>query len=80
MLFLYSTKDDIVKASDVEEVAESRSKAGCDVTKVCYEDSLHCQHLRTHRESYISSVCSFVNKCLKEKDAAGRRGMGEVEK
>ena len=65
-LFLYSHSDDVIAAADVAEVAAAREKAGCDVTRVTYDESPHVQHLRSHRESYVSSVVSFLGKCLKE--------------
>ena len=41
---------------------------GCDVTKVCYDDSRHAGHLAAHRESYVGAVNAFLVKCLKESD------------
>ncbi len=64
-LFLYSSADEIVLASDVDEFADGKIESGCDVTKVCYEDSKHVGHLLAHRESYITAVNAFVVKCLK---------------
>ena len=79
-LFIYSISDDVISAADVAEAADSREKAGCDVTKVAYDESPHVQHLRTHRESYMSSVVSFVGKCLKEGGARAASNGAKVTK
>lgn len=67
-LFLYSKADDVILDRDVEEIATAREKIGCDVTKICYDDSPHVQHFRTYRESYVSAVSSFVAKALRNED------------
>ncbi|XP_059091447.1 transmembrane protein 53-like isoform X2 [Tigriopus californicus] len=67
-LFLYSKTDDVILDHDVEEIAAAREKVGCDVTKICYDDSAHVQHFRTYRESYVSAVSSFVAKALRNED------------
>jgi hypothetical protein len=37
------------------------------VSRVCYDDSEHVDHLRAHRESYITNVDAFVRKCIEAK-------------
>ena len=76
-LFIYSTADDVVSSSDVEEVAEAKSKSGCDVTKVLYEDTAHAAHLAKHRDSYVAAVNAFLAKCLKEGDQSFKEKGGK---
>ena len=54
-----------MSSADIEEVADAKSKSGCDVTKICYDDSKHAAHLSAHRESYVAAVNSFLVNCLK---------------
>jgi hypothetical protein len=68
-LFLYSSTDDIICSGDVDDLADYKSKSGCDVTKVCYEDSKHVAHFIAHRESYITAVNSFVIRSIKDASA-----------
>ncbi|XP_050302237.1 transmembrane protein 53 isoform X2 [Anthonomus grandis grandis] len=63
-LFIYSKNDDLIPHTDVEEFASHRKKRGVDVTTVCYDNSLHVKHLPENRESYVTSVFQFINKCL----------------
>ncbi|KAL1501267.1 hypothetical protein ABEB36_006622 [Hypothenemus hampei] len=63
-LFIYSKNDDLIPHTDVESFAAYRRQLGVQVTTVCYENSLHVKHLPENRESYVSSVFQFVNKCL----------------
>ncbi|ENN71662.1 hypothetical protein YQE_11760, partial [Dendroctonus ponderosae] len=63
-LFIYSKNDDLIPHTDVECFAAYRKKLGVDVTTICYENSLHVKHLPENRESYVTGVFQFVNKCL----------------
>ncbi|XP_060533469.1 transmembrane protein 53 [Cylas formicarius] len=63
-LFIYSKNDHLIPHTDIEYFAEYRRKHGVDVKTICYERSLHVKHLPENRESYVNSVCSFINKCL----------------
>ena len=54
-------------ASDIDCAADARESVGCDVVRVCYDDSDHVDHLRQHRESYIANVDGFVRKCIDAK-------------
>ncbi|XP_066261609.1 transmembrane protein 53 [Euwallacea similis] len=62
--FIYSKNDDLIPHTDVESFASFRRKLGVDVTTLCYENSLHVKHLPENKESYVSSVFQFINKCL----------------
>ena len=70
-----------MSSADIEEVADAKSKSGCDVTKICYDDSKHAAHLSAHRESYVAAVNSFLVNCLKkgegESDATATEGKKE---
>ena len=54
-------------AEDIEGLAAAREVAGCDVVRVCYDDSEHVDHLRQHRETYITNIDAFIRKCLADK-------------
>lgn len=58
-LFLHSPDD-----RGLEEVALSRETAGGKVARVCWRNSQHLMHLSSHRESYISTLLSFLMDCL----------------
>lgn len=64
LLFIYSKTDKVLPASDIDAVADAREKNGCEVVRVCYDDSEHVDHLRQHRETYINNIDGFVRKCL----------------
>ncbi len=36
----------------------------CDVTKICYDDTEHCQHLDKHQEAYVEGLKVFLQKAL----------------
>ncbi|XP_030759684.1 transmembrane protein 53 [Sitophilus oryzae] len=63
-LFIYSKNDDLIPHTDIEHFAKVRRDMDVDVSTVCYETSLHVKHLPENRESYVTSVFQFINKCL----------------
>lgn len=65
-LYLYSKADEIVNYLYVEAVIEHRKGLGCDIQSLCWNDSAHVQHLRAHRESYVSNCHRFIGSCLKK--------------
>ena len=67
-LYLFSKADTDISACDVENVIERRRMQGVDITSQCWDDSLHVQHLRKHRESYINQCYDFLKKCIKIAD------------
>ncbi|XP_015836233.1 transmembrane protein 53 isoform X2 [Tribolium castaneum] len=62
--FIYSKKDILIPYTDIEYFANYRKSLGIDVTTLCYETSPHVKHYTENKESYVSSVCNFLNKCL----------------
>ncbi|KAJ3661883.1 hypothetical protein Zmor_006261 [Zophobas morio] len=62
--FIYSKKDVLIPFTDIEYFADYRRSLGVDVTSLCYEGSPHVKHYTEHKESYVNSVCNFLNKCL----------------
>jgi hypothetical protein len=49
---------------DIEYFADYRQSVGIDVTSLCYDDSPHVKHYSHNKDSYVNSVCNFLNKCL----------------
>ena len=45
-LYLYSTKDQVILASDVDEVVQKRRIQGVDISTAQWSDSDHVQHFR----------------------------------
>ncbi len=69
----------LCSASDIECAADARQKAGCDVTRLCYDDSSHVDHLREHRESYITNVDAFVRRCVDARNKSDKEPAFEDE-
>ena len=63
-MFLYSKADEVVPYMSVGEVVEHRKSLGIPVDEVCWDDSPHVQHMRVHREAYISQCYDFLDRCL----------------
>ncbi|CAH0549119.1 unnamed protein product [Brassicogethes aeneus] len=66
--FIYSKADNLIPYTDIEQFSSFRKTQGVDVTTLCYEESLHVKHLPENKESYVNSVCNFINKCLNGKN------------
>ncbi|KAK9753196.1 Eukaryotic protein of unknown function (DUF829) [Popillia japonica] len=66
--FIYSKTDDLIPYHDVEHFADHRSKLGISITKLCFDDSPHVKHYSHNKETYVNSVCNFINKCLNGKN------------
>lgn len=63
-LFVFSTSDQIVSSEDIENVIKAMENQSCDVTKICYDDTEHCQHLDKHQEAYVEGLKVFLQKAL----------------
>ncbi|XP_019386859.1 PREDICTED: transmembrane protein 53 isoform X1 [Crocodylus porosus] len=63
-LYLYSKADKIIKASDIELMAEARRQHGVPVKAVDFLDSAHVSHLRAHPSCYTSLCGSFLSDCI----------------
>lgn len=62
--FIYSKTDDLIAYRDVEYFSDVRKSKGVTVTSLCYEEGEHVKHYSQHKDSYINSVCNFLNRCL----------------
>lgn len=63
-LFLYSKADKIILSEDVEEMITARKERGFDVKSICWDDSEHVSHFRSHPEIYTKTCQEFVASCL----------------
>lgn len=63
-LYLYSFKDELIPFADVEWQIFTRQCRGVKVQTQTWNDSVHVQHLVTHREVYISTCLRFIDSCL----------------
>ena len=57
---MYSEKDDIADSVKIEEFIKERKRRVVNVRSIHFEDSVHVQHLRFHREEYINFVDSVL--------------------
>ena len=58
--FIHSYKDDVCNPQKVEEFIEARKKRGVNVKSIHFEDSVHVQHLRLHKEEYTDFIESIL--------------------
>ena len=58
----------IISAAEVDHIADARERMGCDVNRVCYEDTSHVDHFGQHCESYTNNIDCFVRKCIDAKN------------
>ena len=63
-MFLYSKTDVMIPYYDVEELAQVREDQGVVVKRLCWEDSDHVAHLRSHPEVYTKACQDFVRSCM----------------
>ena len=61
-LYLYSRADSMVGVEEVEEHAEIAMGKGWDVTKVRFEKSTHCSHVREDEGRYWGAVMEAWKK------------------
>ncbi|NWX11645.1 TM53B protein, partial [Aegotheles bennettii] len=63
-LYLYSQADAIIKASDIEHMADARQQLGVSVRAVDFSDSAHVSHMRAY-PTYYSKLCTtFLADCV----------------
>ena len=65
-LFLFSKADELISYKDVDECIAERQALGVDVQQMCWEDSAHVAHLRSHREAYMAECYRFLDFCTAE--------------
>ncbi|XP_068809014.1 transmembrane protein 53 isoform X1 [Struthio camelus] len=64
-LYLYSQADAVIKASDVEYMADARQRLGVSVKAVDFSDSAHVSHMRAY-PTYYSNLCmTFLSDCVR---------------
>eukprot|EP01117_Protostelium_nocturnum_P010381 TRINITY_DN3733_c0_g2_i1.p1 TRINITY_DN3733_c0_g2~~TRINITY_DN3733_c0_g2_i1.p1 ORF type:complete len:319 (+),score=94.90 TRINITY_DN3733_c0_g2_i1:85-1041(+) len=64
MLFLYSTKDELIPSNLVENFIDSAKKQGFKTESLRFKDSAHIVHFKDHPEQYGSKVEEFVLRDL----------------
>ncbi|XP_008209885.1 transmembrane protein 53 [Nasonia vitripennis] len=72
-IFLYSDVDSLIRASDVEKFASRRAERGVRTQLVQFTGSPHVKHLNTYRDVYVSTVCSFINDCLRDNGSPNKK-------
>ncbi|KAF7303955.1 hypothetical protein MIND_00626200 [Mycena indigotica] len=55
-LYIYSKADSVMPWTDVDAHAQRTERDGIDVRSVCFEDSAHVSHARTHPEEYWAAI------------------------
>jgi hypothetical protein len=64
MLFFYCKNDIFIPWKQVEEFM-AKYKKKVDVGFVRWEESVHVNHITTHKEEYTTKLRNFVEKCVK---------------
>jgi hypothetical protein len=68
-MFIYCKDDKLIPWQDVEKfVGKFREKV--EVDTLFWENSVHVNHISTHKEEYISRLRQFVEKCVKKQPRA----------
>ncbi|XP_043195491.1 transmembrane protein 53-like [Amphibalanus amphitrite] len=75
-LFIYSDKDDITPAQDVDQFMAGRRARGVEVSSRRFADSPHVQHYRYHREEYCAAVSAFLGRVCGPGSAGSRPRSG----
>lgn len=63
-LYLYSQADLIIKASEVQLMADARQQLGVPVKTVDFSDSAHVSHMRVYPTYYCSLCTNFLSDCV----------------
>ncbi|NWZ77960.1 TM53B protein, partial [Poecile atricapillus] len=63
-LYLYSQADLIIKASEVQLMANARQQLGVPVKAVDFSDSPHVSHMRVYPTYYHSLCTTFLSDCV----------------
>ncbi|NWY42298.1 TM53B protein, partial [Sylvia atricapilla] len=64
-LYLYSQADLIIKASEVQLMADGRQQLGVPVKAVDFSDSPHVSHMRVYPTYYCSLCTTFLSDCVR---------------
>ena len=65
-VYVYSRVDEIVKFEDVEEHADIAESKGWDVTRVHFNNSAHCGHVREDEAKYWATIMEAWRKGPRE--------------
>ncbi|KAL2301814.1 hypothetical protein Nmel_011213 [Mimus melanotis] len=63
-LYLYSQADLIIKASEVQLMADARQQLGVPVKAVDFSDSPHVSHMRVYPTYYCNLCMTFLSDCV----------------
>uniref|UniRef100_A0A915PW59 Transmembrane protein 53 n=1 Tax=Setaria digitata TaxID=48799 RepID=A0A915PW59_9BILA len=61
-LYIYSSIDSICSAESIEQFIASEQEKKAVISKLFFDDTLHCQHYRLHPDEYEQACIDFVNK------------------
>ncbi|KAL3994506.1 hypothetical protein ACH3XW_22000 [Acanthocheilonema viteae] len=62
-LYIYSSTDSICSAESIEQFITHEHERNAEISKLFFDDTLHCQHYRLHPEEYEQACVEFLNKC-----------------
>ncbi|VDN89109.1 unnamed protein product [Brugia pahangi] len=61
-LYIYSSTDSICSAESIEQFITHEHERNAVISKLFFNDTLHCQHYRLHPEEYEQACVEFLNK------------------
>lgn len=61
-LYIYSSTDSICSAESIEQFMTHEHEQNAVISKLFFNDTLHCQHYRLHPEEYEQACVEFLNK------------------
>ncbi|KAM3719111.1 Transmembrane protein [Dirofilaria immitis] len=61
-LYIYSSLDSICSAESIEQFITHEHEQKAEISKLFFNDTLHCQHYRLHPEEYEQACVEFLNK------------------
>jgi len=62
--YIYSKADTVIDKEHLDELIEHRKTIGCDVTVLCFTDSIHVQHMRKHPAAYKKLIDDCLEKWI----------------
>ena len=64
MIFFYSKNDNFITWQEVEAFIK-RYQDKVEMERVCWEESVHVNHISVHKEEYTTKLRKFLEKCIK---------------
>lgn len=61
-LYIYSSMDSICSAESIEEFMDLQQERKASISKLFFDDTLHCQHYRLHPKEYEQACQDFIHK------------------